>query len=270
MPSKKPTDPQRLANTLLESRWPIWLAGWNGVAVILFIRGLARESVDVPSWQIVLVAMLLIAITNAARWLVIRSTGNSRGAASPQPRWLPFAFTPAAVILTLWLTGLHPSGIAAFFIWLLLATSEIACLAIYWPFASAFPDLLASVQQRVGLSASGPAADVEAADEYAPPLEDDVDQQIQRRVRDGVDEVHGLLRVRYEPGQRVASLFAGFVPPLLPAPTAEAEAVAGSEATVSVAGIHAQGIELELRRDSVDDGETSTIVEFYARAADQQ
>ncbi|WP_145094346.1 hypothetical protein [Rosistilla carotiformis] len=268
MPSKSPGS-SRLPTLLLESRWPIWLAAWNGVAVILFIRGLARESASVSSWQIAVVGMLLIAATNVARWLAQRSGCDGRQASATPPRWLPFAFTPAAVILTLWLTALHPSWIATVFIWLLLLASEVACLFINWPFQSTLPNLIATLQQRVGISRPTAEADLGTEDLDAPPLADDVDQRIQRSTREGVDEVHGLLRVRYQPGQRVATLFAGFVPPLRPKPTAEAEVIWGSEASVSIVDIHAQGIELELRRDSVDDGETSTIVEFFASTAEQ-
>ncbi|WP_145345206.1 hypothetical protein [Rosistilla ulvae] len=269
MPSKSP-DRRQFAAALFESRWPIWLAAWNSVAVILFLRGLARQTADVPSWQIVLIAMLLIALTNIPRWWLVHNPWPASEVQSAPPRWLPFAFTPAAVILTLWLTTLQPSVIAAVSIWLLLISSEVACLALNWPFQSTLPDLVAMVRERTAMTKAEPNAGTDIVDEETPPLADDVDQRIQRSNRDGVDEVHGLLRVRYQPGQRVGNLFAGFVPPLLPSPTADAEAVWGSEATVSIVDIHAQGVELEVRRDSVDDGETSTVVEFYARAADQQ
>lgn len=268
MQSKTPPPRRHIAAELFQARWPIWLAAWNVAALVLFLRSLARDTVDVPSWQIVVVAILLLAATNIARWLLSRFCRQPSETVSKLLVWAPFAWTPASVILMLWLTALQPTTLAALFIWLLFATSEIGCLICCWPFKSSLPNFVALFKQRLAGSSARSQETSLIDDEMSPPLDDDVDQTLTRSQRDGVDGVHGLLRVRYEPGQRVASLFAGFAPPLIPAPTAEAEVVWGSEARVSVAEIHAQGIELELRRDSVDDGETSTIVEFYARTAD--
>ncbi len=240
---------------------PSWIAAWNVVALVMFVRSLASEPTPRPSWQIVFVAILLGAVVMLARWyMFLRRSGQPQDLA-PRERWLPMMFTPGAIIFTLWLSNLHPELLAAVFIWLTLLASEVLTLVRCCIGLNMMPEAFATREL--------PNRD----DQTSPPgknmldlspLGDDIVQRVERVNDHGTQVVRGLVRIDYPSEQRIGSVSVGFVPPLLNHPTAEAEVVWGCDATVAVKDIHPQGVEFEARRELTEDDQTYTIVEFFA------
>jgi hypothetical protein len=87
------------------------------------------------------------------------------------------------------------------------------------------------------------------------------------RVSDGagIESVRGTLRADFAVGQRHATLYAGFCPPLAATPDVEFEAVDGPDAVVKLVQALPQGIELELRLPEPADESCSVTVEIVAR-----
>ena len=232
------------------SNWPKqihWILAWNAVAVVMFLRGLARSDVAVPDWQICLVAIGVSAIATLARLAFLRS--------DREPPTAPdiTGFSVGVILYAFWLSGLTDARISLAFIWLLAIASEA-----YW--LSRLFGLLPSSDAKVD------EASVPADESDGEPMPPDTDQRLTRRSTESGDELSGLLRVRFQEGQRIAIGHIGFVPPLQPNPVAEAEVVWGIEASVKVADIHAQGVEFELRRERGDTEEGYSIIDLYARS----
>lgn len=79
-------------------------------------------------------------------------------------------------------------------------------------------------------------------------LPDGVSQQWTRSTSDERGEVlEGLMRATFAPGQKIATLHAAFCPPLATVPTIEAQWLAGTNATVSVALAQPFGARLEVK-----------------------
>jgi hypothetical protein len=95
----------------------------------------------------------------------------------------------------------------------------------------------------------GPKAEAIAAPNFEDGESDgDVLQTIVRsRDADGVESIRGTLRAEFAAGQRHATLFVGFCPPLARLPDIEVEVVDGPDATVKVVQALAHGVQLELR-----------------------
>ncbi|MEZ6086749.1 MAG: hypothetical protein R3C05_01700 [Pirellulaceae bacterium] len=236
-------------------------------AFLLLLRSLALEPAKIADWQLVAVAALLNAI--AGLWRVVLQH-NAKHCADGSRCWGSLVITPGMLLYSLWLSTFNPGMVAAIFIWVTLLASEL-----FWTLRNCPLDFADGLPQKKGEAGSSSTRATVAAsseenglcpsdDDLHCPLDEDVDQLLKRRTDGTSDQIHGLLRVRFEPGQRIATAYAAFAPPLLPSPTAEAEVVWGSEADVTIVDIHGQGIELEVRRESVDDGETSSIMEFFA------
>jgi hypothetical protein len=104
----------------------------------------------------------------------------------------------------------------------------------------------------------------------APPFqggetEGDILQSIVRvRDSDGVESIRGTLRAEFAAGQRHATLFVGFCPPLARLPDVEVEVVDGPDAAVKVVQALAHGAQLELRLAEPAEEACSATVEICA------
>jgi hypothetical protein len=104
----------------------------------------------------------------------------------------------------------------------------------------------------------------------APPFqggesEGDVLQTIVRvRSADGVESIRGTLRAEFAAGQRHATLYVGFCPPLERLPDVEVEVVDGPDAAVKVVQALAHGVQLELRLAEPADEACVATVEISA------
>jgi hypothetical protein len=94
------------------------------------------------------------------------------------------------------------------------------------------------------------------------------DSIVQRivRVRDaeGVESVRGTLRADFLAGQRHATLYVGFCPPLARLPDLEAEVADGPDATLKVVQAFAHGARLDLRLSEPAEEACCVLVEFVA------
>ena len=91
---------------------------------------------------------------------------------------------------------------------------------------------------------------------------------MQRLVRvrdaDGGEAIHGTLRAEFVAGQRHATLYVGFCPPLERLPVVEVEVVDGPDAAVKVVQALAHGVQLELRLAEPAEEACSATVEICA------
>jgi hypothetical protein len=92
-----------------------------------------------------------------------------------------------------------------------------------------------------------------------------VQQLLRLRDANGVESVQGTLRAEFVAGQRQATLYMGFCPPLARAPVIEAECVDGPEAELKVAQAFCHGARLEVRLTESAGDECSVDVEVVAR-----
>lgn len=102
-------------------------------------------------------------------------------------------------------------------------------------------------------------------------LASDHDQQLLQqlfRVRNaaGQETIYGTLRADFESGQRNASLYVGFCPPLAHPPRVEAEPVDGPAATLKVVQALAHGARVDLRLDRPAGAECHVLVDLAALA----
>ena len=99
------------------------------------------------------------------------------------------------------------------------------------------------------------------------------DQQLLQqifRIRNaaGQETIYGTLRADFERGQRNASLYLGFCPPLAHPPRVEAEPVDGPAATLKVVQALAHGARVDLRLDRPASAECHVLVDLAALGAD--
>jgi hypothetical protein len=108
---------------------------------------------------------------------------------------------------------------------------------------------------------AGPGADPER--DFETRLEPDVVQQLTRReARDGGQWLCGLVRVRFDAGQRTGHAHVAFCPPFLSTPSCEAEPVDGPDSVVKVAQLVPHGARFEARLDVPAAEPTDVVVEF--------
>jgi hypothetical protein len=109
-----------------------------------------------------------------------------------------------------------------------------------------------------------------ATDFEGEPFEDGSVLQQVVRVRDaeGVESVRGTLRTDFLAGQRHATLYVGFCPPLARLPDLEAEVVDGADASLKVVQAFAHGARLDLRLSEPAEEACCVIVEFVAAPGD--
>jgi len=86
------------------------------------------------------------------------------------------------------------------------------------------------------------------------------------RIRDaaGRETIYGTLRADFQSGQRNASLYIGFCPPLDHHPQVEAEPVDGPAATLKVVQAMAHGARVDLRLDRPASQECHVLVDLAA------
>lgn len=114
-------------------------------------------------------------------------------------------------------------------------------------------------------SAAGDALDHEAIPGHGESLPDDVVQQVIRRQEpDGSEWITGILRVRFEPGQRTAHTHVAFCPPFPAMPACEAEPVSGPDAQLTVGQVLPQGARFDLRLEACSPAADSVVLEFAA------
>jgi hypothetical protein len=91
-------------------------------------------------------------------------------------------------------------------------------------------------------------------------------QQLSRvRDEDGVESIHGTLHAEFVTGQRQATLYVGFCPPLGRVPVVEAECVDGPDAELKVAQAFCHGARLEVRLGEAAEETCSVVVEMIAK-----
>ncbi len=90
-------------------------------------------------------------------------------------------------------------------------------------------------------------------------------QQLERvRGEDGVESIRGTLRAEFVAGQRHATLYVGFCPPLERLPEIKVELVDGFDATVKIVQAFAHGARLEVRLSEPAEEACCVAVEFIA------
>jgi hypothetical protein len=167
--------------------------------------------------------------------------------------------------------------------WCGSAALVLFCLGCAWPDTTSFwwslwlPAVVADqfsrgafLESRARTAGASPAARVDTAhvrrgvcprgrDELA------IVQSVER-VRDarGVESIRGMLRAEFAAGQRHATLYVGFCPPLERLPVVEVEVVDGTDASAKVVQALAHGVQLELRLAEPAEEACSAAVEICA------
>ncbi len=121
-----------------------------------------------------------------------------------------------------------------------------------------------SPPEPTALAAAFDALAVDSIDdnETAP---DDVLQQLVRRADpEGGEWITGVVRVRFDAGQKTAHAHVAFCPPFADQPTCDAESVSGPDSQLKVAQLLPQGARFDVRLDHVQDEPASVLVEFAA------
>jgi hypothetical protein len=109
---------------------------------------------------------------------------------------------------------------------------------------------------------------VTVAPEDAEAHEQIVQELVRTRDSAGFESVRGTLRADFAVGQRHATLYAGFCPPLASAPDVEFELTEGPDAVVKLVQALPQGVELELRMPEAAEEPCSVTVELVAKPSD--
>jgi hypothetical protein len=91
-----------------------------------------------------------------------------------------------------------------------------------------------------------------------------VQQLVRARDAHGVESIHGTLLAGFAAGQRHATLYVGFCPPLERLPDIEAEVADGPDAAIKVVQAFAHGARLDLRLGEAAEEACCVIVEFVA------
>jgi hypothetical protein len=91
-----------------------------------------------------------------------------------------------------------------------------------------------------------------------------VQQLVRARDAHGVESIHGTLLAGFVAGQRHATLYVGFCPPLERLPDIEAEVADGPDAAIKVVQAFAHGARLDLRLGEAAEEACCVIVEFVA------
>lgn len=90
-------------------------------------------------------------------------------------------------------------------------------------------------------------------------------QQLTRcRAPDGTHSIHGTLLAEIEPGDRGVTPFVAFCPPFERLPTVEIEAVDDASATVKLAQLLHNGIQIEVRVPEAGDEKQTVTIEMTA------
>jgi hypothetical protein len=157
----------------------------------------------------------------------------------------------------------------------------LVCFGAAWPSSQSFAWLMwlplvgADWYSRMQLLRRTQGASVRALESSGiPPLtpavkgggpEESIVQEVVRaRDARGVESVRGTLRADFVAGQRHATLYVGFCPPLERLPEIEAEVAEGPDAAIKVVQAFAHGARLDLRLGEEAEEACSVIVELVA------
>jgi hypothetical protein len=90
-------------------------------------------------------------------------------------------------------------------------------------------------------------------------------QQLTRyRAADGTQSIHGTLIAEFAPGERSATLYVAFCPPLERLPTVEAEAIDDASASVKLTQLLHNGVQLDVRLPQPANDKQTVTVEMVA------
>jgi hypothetical protein len=206
-------------------------------------------SEPLPALGLVAFAIMLAAVSAALRYIAAGWLDWRLVIATSLAGWLP-----AAIAVSL--PGTAPGGLTL--AWLVLIAGEVAGLltpriVVLWR---------ASRSATGSRSATAPRPIEEPIDD-PPSLAAEIQQELTRSSRDGVDSLIGRIRARFAAGQKTQVLHVAFCPPFAGEPETEIELLEGEEAQVSSSQAYSYGLRMELRRrESSRDGEA--IVGFSA------
>jgi hypothetical protein len=231
------------------------------IGLLLIARRAAGAlTADLPAAQLLAAASVAAAIVIASRVAWVQ-----RGVATAFRERRAFAWVGTAALWVVCLGCAPPNqGAPAWLLWLPYAIAD-------------------HVSRRAFLARGGThaprahSATPSAPD--APPLQsvegpgDPPGRVLQSLTRtlspDGVEKIAGTLRAEFAVGQRHATLYVGFCPPLERLPQIEIEQVDGPDAAVTVVQGLAHGARVEVRLAEPADEPCHVIVEFCAAPADE-
>lgn len=254
----------------LGATWPLLVALlWLAAGMLLWGRRLCGALDHPLPAPALCLAGVVLAAGSELLGRCLTSSGLVAGAAQAgwrgAPRWIPLlaAWLMGAAI---WLPGSYWLG--SLILWACLA------LALGWTVfdqrrrASGNPNAQICATTSIAGPATRPlvAADESLAESDS--LPDAIVQQLVRRHEaDGTEWITGLVRVRFEPGQRTAHAHVAFCPPLSAVPDCEAETISGPEAQLSVGQVLPQGARFDLRLAQVPAAAADVVLEFAAHLA---
>lgn len=227
------------------------IVGWTLVALLLAVRGGLTSPPPAPGWQIVVATLLLLSCASLMR---IAGGLLSPDAARRDQRFSALGPLAGMALFAYWLVMLSESPATAALVIFLVAVHEV-CWLVSLLFAVPSPASSVETPRRTQ-PGSGGGTDLDAPD--------DADLMLRRRHADGVEQIHGTARLRFEPGQRTASVPIGFSPPLVPDCRIEAEPIEGVDVAVKIVDASAVGFTLEARRSGAVQDRGEAFVEFFA------
>ncbi|GAA4426225.1 hypothetical protein [Bremerella cremea] len=124
------------------------------------------------------------------------------------------------------------------------------------------PEPAAPVLHVASLEAEEPVE--EALEEESLDLPLNVTQQLTRGVEFGQEQIHGLVRATFTPGQRHAYLHVGFCPPLPAVPHVELHQLEGPEVQIKPGQVLSNGVRFDLKLRDASTVEALPVFEFMA------
>ena len=225
-------------------------AGFTSWLLIRRVSGVLRTLTDGQIATIGIATVLVALVWRSAR----RRVADSRPTLFE--RWLPTAVVVATMVTLVSPSGPWGSWTAVTLLALIaeigwhrfiepLGTDEISRSALA-------PDSALLDATTCGVSAQVGSLDYEEEEEgkveesEIPP--DEVQQKwVRSRLDDGSEQIWGIMRVHFQPDQRIAIAHAAFCPVLERPPEVEAYAVQGSDATVRATAVQHHGVRFEVR-----------------------
>ncbi|MBI1247241.1 hypothetical protein GC197_05275 [bacterium] len=258
----------------------------TATAVVCGIRLVSYETPPLSTGPALAVTLLTAAWCASIRaaWLV----------AAPKQlgqRWhLMIAIIPfcSALLMVRAVTFFPITEFSTFLLWFAALAQETITLSLF--VTSQFGDSIARWTQPILEPASpsndapietpNPMPTVEVVSEVAQPVAEteeaeleseekldlppNVTQQLTRGIELGQEQIHGLVRATFAPGQRHAYLHVGFCPPLPSAPHVELHQLEGPEVQIKPGQILTSGVRFDLKLRDAGQQEAKPVFEFIA------
>lgn len=236
------------------------LAAWS------LVRRVTEQLQPLSVLAMIMVATTLAGVTSLLRigWFGSGAIRRPRKARSAVIWAIP------SVVVLMFAASLSIAGtgsVRLFLFWAFLLGADGAWWWFFWRQLRPSAQREATGANTPVATAPAPSVVVEesAVEGDDDPLSDDVSQQITRSwAEDDRDTMTGVLRARFQPGERSQSLHVPLCPPMLRRPKVTVVQLSGSRARIKAADVQTFGIRFDLRLATPDDEMQDVLIHFEA------